>query len=126
MPMPMPARTALVAVAALAAVAFAAVRSSNAHTTVVLERGPPQREVTAAQAAATLARLSPPPGFRQVACRFHERYQKCVWTPRALPIDAQTIRYLAAVEHAKLFDALLTQCFRPHRLRGGLLLRTCS
>lgn len=130
--MSLPARTALLALAALAALAVAAVRITSAaeHKTVVAERAAPTREVTPAQAAATLAKLRAPPGFRHVTqCRFAEaRYaQRCFWTPRALEIDAHAVRRVSAFWGLPaLGGPLLSGCSGPHHWRGGLVLRHCS
>jgi len=126
------ARTTFLALAALAAVALAAVRITNAaeHKTIVTEPAAPTREVTAAQAAATLAKLRPPPGFRQVKqCRFPDRdfTQKCFWTPHALVIDAHAVSRMAAFWRSRAGGIpLLEGCSGPHHWRGGLVLRHCN
>jgi hypothetical protein len=95
----------------------------------VFERAGPRREVTAAQAAATLARLHAPAGFSEVSrCRFAERgsAQKCFWTARALPIDAPAIRRIVTFERARPWPAsLLAGCSGPHHWHQGLVLRAC-
>lgn len=93
-PMPLPVRTTLLALAALAAVGFAAVRITHAaeQKPVAVEQARPEREVTPAQAAATLAKLGPPPGFWQVQhCRFADRgfAEKCDPKPENL-LPAET------------------------------------
>jgi hypothetical protein len=130
--MPLSVRTALLAVAALAAVAFAAVRISSAHRTVEWEPEPARREVTPAQAAATLAKLGPPPGFRQVGCAFpiaaQEAFaQRCYLNPHALVLDPQTLRRISASWPARAgVVPLLDFCSGPHHWKGGLVLRHCS
>jgi hypothetical protein len=127
--MPLPVRTMLLAVATLAAVAFAAVRITSAaeHRTAGAAPSTPERQVTPAEAAATLAKLRPPPGFRQIKdCRFRETNQKCFWTPRALLIDDQTMHRVVAFEQAQPRPTLLDSgCFAPHRWRGALVVRSC-
>jgi hypothetical protein len=127
--MPVPVRTALLAVAALAAVAFAAVRITNAHTTIEREPEPPHREVTPAQAAATLAKLHAPPGFRQVTCHFADREfaQKCYLNPHALVLNTKTLLRLSATWPARAgVVELLDFCGGPHHWKYGLALRHCS
>jgi hypothetical protein len=130
-PMPLYVRTTLLAVAALAALALAAVRITHAaeHRSIV-EPPRPERSATPAQAAATLARLHAPPGFRQVAtCRFAEpaTAQKCFWTPRALVLDARTLERISASWPARAgVDPLLDFCSTPHRNRAGIVLGHCS
>jgi hypothetical protein len=127
--MPLPFRTALLAVAAFAALAFAAVRITNAHRTFEREPEAPRREVTPAQAAATLAKFHTPPGFRQVRdCRFalHEAAQKCFWTPRALAFDVNAANRMAAFWRLRaLGDPLIDGCYEPH-WKGGVVLRHCN
>jgi hypothetical protein len=66
-PVPLPLRTALLAAAATAATALAVVRITSAaeHRTLAGESAAPERSATPAQAAATLAKLHAPPGFRE-------------------------------------------------------------
>jgi hypothetical protein len=127
--MPLPVRTTLLAVAALAAVALAAVRITSAaeHRTTA-EPATPERKVTQAQAAATLAKLHAPPGFRQVTpCRFPEENQKCFWTPRALVIDVREAGRIAASEGTRAVGLpLISGCFGPSHLKGGLVHRHCA
>jgi hypothetical protein len=130
--MPLLTRTALLAVAALAAVGFAAVRITHAaeHRTIAVEPESPHREVAPAQAAATLAKLNTPPGFRQVRdCRFAERdsAQKCFWTPRALAIDVTAANRMAAFWRVRAGGIPgLDGCFAPHHWKGGMVLRHCN
>jgi pimeloyl-ACP methyl ester carboxylesterase len=128
----LPARTTLLALAALAAVAFASVRITRAALKPAkVEQTQPEREATPAQAAATLAKLHAPPGFRQVTtCRFPEaRFaQKCFWTPRTLVLDTQTLERVSATWPAQagadpLFDPCSTM---PHRNREGILWGHCN
>jgi hypothetical protein len=127
-----PVRTALLAVAAVAAVGVAAVRITSAaeHRTIVVESARPEREVTPAQAAATLAKLDTPPGFRQVRdCRFAQREftQKCFWIPHALELDAQSIGLMAAFWHVQAGGIpLLDGCYGPHHWPEGMVLSHCS
>jgi hypothetical protein len=130
--MPLPVRTTLLALAALAAVGFAAVRISHAaeQKPVDVEQARPEREVTPAQAATTLAKLGPPPGFRQVQhCRFADPdfAKKCFWTPRALDLDAPTLERISASWPARAgVDPLLDFCAGPHRHRAGIVMGYCS
>jgi hypothetical protein len=82
------------------------------------------------QAAATLSKLHAPPGFRQVkTCRFAEpQYsQKCFWTERVLPLDAQTLERISAYWPARAgVDPLLDFCSRSHRDRAGIAIGSCS
>lgn len=129
--MSLPVRTALLAVAALAALALAAVRISGAaeHKTMV-ESVEPQRSATPTQAAATLAKLPAPPGFRQVkSCRFPDSAvaEKCFWAPRALVLDAHTLERISATWPARAgVDPLLDFCIGHRRDRGGIVMGTCS
>jgi hypothetical protein len=131
-PMSLPLRTTLLAAAALAAVGFAAVRITHAaeQKPIVAEQARPEREVTPAQAAATLAKLGPPPGFRQVQhCRFADRgfAEKCFWTPRALDLDAATLERISVSWPARAgVDPLLDFCFGPHRHRAGIVMSHCT
>jgi hypothetical protein len=126
--MPLPVRTALLAVAALAAVGFAAVRITHAaeQRPVAVEQARPEREVTPAQAAATLAKLGPPPGFRQVkSCRFPDSgfAEKCFWTPRALDLDVPMLERISASWPARAgVDPLLDFYFAPHHYRAGIVI----
>jgi hypothetical protein len=130
--MPLPVRTALLAVAALAALALAAVRITSAadHKTIVVESAGPQRSATLAQAAATLAKLHAPPGFRQVkSCRFPDSAvaEKCFWTPRALVLDARTLERISASWPARAgVVPLLDFCSGPRRHRGGIVMGHCT
>jgi hypothetical protein len=130
--MPLPVRTTLLALTALAAVGFAAVRITHAAEPkpVAVEQARPEREVTPAQAAATLAKLGPPPGFRQVQhCRFADRgfAEKCFWTPRALDLDVPTPERISASWPARAgVDPLLDFCFGPHRDRAGIVMGHCT
>lgn len=131
--MPLPVRTALLAVAALAALALAAVRITSAaeHKTIAVESAEPQRSATPAQAAATLAKLNAPAGFRQVkSCRFRNPVvvaEKCFWTPRALALDAQTLARISASWSARAgVVPLLDSCFGPRHHRGGIVVGHCN
>jgi len=131
--MPLPVRTALLAVAALAALALAAVRITSAaeHRTIAAESAEPRRSATPAQAAATLAKLNAPAGFRQVkSCRFPDSVvvaEKCFWTPRALALDAQTLERISASWPARAgVVPLLDFCFGPRHDRGGIVVGQCS
>ncbi len=123
-------RTTLLAVAALVAVGFATVRITRAAEQKPTEMERPTREVTPAQAAATLAKLHPPPGFRQVTtCRFAEprTARKCFWTPRALVLDARTLERISAFWPARAgVDPLLDLCSTSHRNRAGIVLGHCT
>ena len=127
--MPLTIRTTLVAVAALAAIAFAAVRITRAaeHRTTA-ETATPQREVTPAQAAATLSKLRPPPGFRPITpCRFPERNQECFWTPRALNIYLAEAERIAAAEGTRAVGLPgISGCFGSTHPKGGVVLRACA
>lgn len=118
----------LLALAALAALGFAAVRITHAAEQKPV--GQPEREVTPAQAAATLAKLSPPAGFRQVQhCRFADRgvTEKCFWTPRTLDLEVPTLERISASWPARAgVDPLLDFCFGPHRDRAGIVMGHCS
>jgi hypothetical protein len=131
--MSLPVRTALLAVAALAALALAAVRITSVaeHGTIAVEPAEPHRSATPAQAAATLAKLNAPAGFRHVkSCRFPDPVvvaEKCFWTPRALVLDAQTLERLSASWPARAgVVSVLDGCSGPHRDRGGIVLGYCS
>jgi hypothetical protein len=129
---PLPVRTTLLALAALAAVGFATVRITWAaeQKPTEVEQPLPEREVTSAQAAVTLAKLHAPPGFRQVAtCRFVEPRlaQKCFWTPSTLVLDARTRERISASWPAKAsVDPLIDFCSRPHHNRAGIVLGFCN
>src|SRR5271157_586304 len=131
--MSLPLRTALLAAAALAAVGFAAVRITHASEqkpVEVEEPARPERSATPAQAAATLAKLHAPPGFRQVnSCRFPfgTGAEECFWTPRALALDARTLERISASWPARAgVDTLLDFCSRPHHHRGGIVMGHCN
>jgi hypothetical protein len=131
--MRLPVRTALLAVAALAALALAAVRITGAaeHKTIVVESAEPQRSATPAQAAATLAKLHAPPGFGQVkSCRFTDSAviaEKCFWTPRTLVLDARALERISASWPARAgVLPLLDFCFGPRHDRGGIVVGHCS
>ena len=130
--MPLPVRTALLAVAAFAALALAAVRITSAaeQKPVAVEQAQPEREVTPAQAATTLAKLGPPPGFRQVQhCRFADRgfAEKCFWTPRALDLDVPTLERISASWPARAgVVPLLDFCLGPHHDRAGIVMGHCT
>jgi hypothetical protein len=130
--MPLPVRTALLAVAALAALALAAVRITSAaeHKIIVAESAGPERSATPAQAAATLAKLHAPPGFRQVkSCRFRDSAvaEKCFWTPRALVLDAQTLERISASWPARAgVVPLLDFCSGPRHIREGIVMAHCN
>jgi hypothetical protein len=129
--MPVPIRTALLTVAALAAVGIAAARITSAaeHRSFAAE-STPHREVTPDQAAATLARFAPPPGFRPVRqCRFQDASfaAKCFWTPRALPIDAPAVRRLSRSWGLQaLGRPFLDGCSGPRDWREGMVIRHCN
>jgi len=131
-PMPLPVRTTLLALAALAAVGLAAVRITHAaeQKPVAVEQAEPEREVTPAQAAATLAKLGPPPGFRRVQhCRLADRgvAEKCFWTPRALDLNARTLERISASWPARAgVVPLLDSCFGPRHHRGGIVMGFCN
>jgi hypothetical protein len=128
----LPVRIALLALAALTAVGFAAVRITDAaeQKPIAVEHAGPEREVTPAQAAATLAKLGPPPGFRQVQqCRFADRgfAEKCFWTPRTLDLDVPTLERISASWPARAdVDPLLDFCFGHHRDRAGIVMGHCT
>jgi hypothetical protein len=130
--MPLPVRTALLAVAVLTALALAAVRITSAaeHKTIAAESAEPQRSATPAQAAATLAKLHAPPGFRQVkSCRFPfgAVAEKCFWTPRALVLDAHTLEQISASWPARAgVVPLLDGCFGPRTDRAGIVKSHCN
>jgi hypothetical protein len=130
--MPLPKRTALLAVAAVAALALAAVRITSAaeHTTIVVESAEPQRSATPAQAAATLAKLHAPPGFRQVKdCRFPDSAiaEKCFWTPRALVLDAQTLERISAAWPARAgVVPFLDVCSSSRHHRRRIVIGRCN
>jgi hypothetical protein len=130
--MPLPLRTTLLAAAALAAVGFAAVRITHAaeQKPVAVEQAGPERSATPAQAAATLAKLYAPPGFRQVkSCRFPfgAVAEKCFWNPRALVLDARTLERISASWPARAgVDPLLDFCSGPHHDRGGIVMGHCN
>jgi hypothetical protein len=130
--MSLPLRTALLAAAALAAAGFAAVRITHAaeQKPVAVEQARPERSATPAQAAATLAKLHVPPGFRQVKpCRFAERgaAEKCFWTPRALDLDAHKLERISAVWPARAgVNPLLDGCFRPRHHKAGIVMGHCN
>jgi hypothetical protein len=121
-------RTALLAVAALAAVGLAAVRITNAaeHRTIVVESAGPERSATPAQAAATLAKLHAPPGFGEVAhCRFADptAAEKCFWSPRALVLDGRHAQRISDSWPARAgYDPLLDFFFGPHRDKAGIVM----
>lgn len=123
-------RTALFALAALGAVAFATVRITRAAEQKSTEQAPVERGVTPAQAAVTLAKLHAPSGFRQVAtCRFAEpRFaQKCFWTPHSLMLDARTLARVSASWPARAgVDPLIDFCSTPHRSRAGIVRGHCN
>jgi hypothetical protein len=128
----LPVRTALLAVAALAALALAAVRITSAaeHKTIAVESAIPRRSATPAQAAATLAKLHAPPGFRQVkSCRFPDSdvAEKCFWTPRVLVLDAHTLERISASWPARAgVLPLLDSCFSPRHHRAGMVMGHCN
>jgi hypothetical protein len=131
--MPLPVRTALLAVAALAALALAAVRITSAaeRRAIVVESAEPQRSATPAQAAATLAKLKAPAGFRQVkSCRFPNPVvvaEKCFWAPRALVLDTQTLERISASWPARAgVVPFLDFCFGPRHHRGGIVAGHCT
>jgi hypothetical protein len=126
--MPLPVRAALLAVAALAALAFAAVRITSAADHRTTEQESPKREVTAPQAAATLAKLQAPPGFREIApCRFPQQYQKCFWTPHALDVDVPEAERIAAAQHTRAVGIpLISGCHGSLHPKGGIVLRACA
>jgi hypothetical protein len=131
-PMPLPVRTALLAVAALAALALAAVRITHAaeQKPIAVEQARPERSATPAQAAATLAKLHAPPGFRQVkSCRFPfgTGAEKCFWTPRALVLNAKTLERISASWPARAgVDPLLDFCSAPHHHPAGIVMGHCN
>ena len=114
----------------MAAIGIATVRITIAagHRTVVYEPARPEREVTPAQAAATLAKLRPPVGFRQITpCRFPEGNQKCFWTPRVLVLDIQEAERIAAAEGTRAVGIpLVSGCYGGHRSRAGVVIRGCA
>jgi hypothetical protein len=129
----LPLRTALLAAAALAALGFAAVRITHAAEQKPVEvepARPVERSATPAQAAATLAKLHAPPGFRRVKpCRFAEKgtAEKCFLTPRALALNAHTAERISAAWPARAgVDPLLDFCFRPHQDRQGIVKSHCN
>jgi hypothetical protein len=130
--MPLPMRTALLAVAALAALALAAVRITSAaeQKNIAVESAGPRRNATPAQAAATLSRLHAPPGFRQVKnCRFpvSAAAEKCFWTPRALVLDTQTLERISASWPARAgVVTLLDGCFGSRLHKGGIVMGHCT
>jgi hypothetical protein len=126
--MPIWTRTALLAVAALGAVALAAVRITSAaeHKTIVVEEAPRVREVTLAQAAATLTKLHPPPGFRVRACHERADADKCFWTPRVFAVGTRTMRRIVVFERARPSSGPLDGCLPAHHYRAGLVLRACA
>lgn len=131
--MALPLRTALLAAAALAALGFAAVRITHAAEQKPVEVEPArpiERSATPAQAAAALAKLHAPPGFRQVEpCRFAEKgaAEKCFWTPSALDLDAHTLERISAAWPARAgVNPLLDGCFRPRHHIAGIVMGHCT
>jgi hypothetical protein len=129
--MPLSVRTALLAVAALAALALAAVRITHAsEPKAVNEPTGRERSATPAQAAATLAKLHAPPGFRLLkSCRVPDGSvaEKCFWAPRALTIDGREAQRISDSWPARAgYDPLLDFCFGPHRLKGGIVMGHCN
>jgi len=129
---PLPVRTALLAIAALAALALAAVRITHAaeHTSTVAESRRPERSATPAEAAATLAALHAPRGFRPVtSCRFAESgvTEKCFWTPRVLDLDAHKLERIAAAWQPRAgVVSDIDSCSGPRRHRAGIVMGHCS
>jgi hypothetical protein len=130
--MPLRARTVVLAVAALGAVAFATVRIARAaeQNPTVAEQTRPEREATPGQAAATLAMLHSPPGFRRVTkCRFAEAgaAEKCFWSPRGLVLDARTLERVSASWPARAgMRPNIDGCYGPHRAPSGIVLGHCN
>jgi len=90
--MPLPIRAVVLAVAALATLGVAVLRSVNAanHVSFVSVADEPlEYGATAAQQSATLARLHAPPGFERVPCR-HDAVSEstaCFHSARTLALD---------------------------------------
>jgi hypothetical protein len=128
--MPLPVRTALLALAALGLAAVRITSAAEHKTVVVQESAGPERSATPTQAAATLAKLHAPPGFRQVkSCRFpfSAVAEKCFWTPRALVLDARTLERISASWPARAgVVPLLDFCFGRRHHRGGIVMGHCS
>lgn len=131
--MPLPARTALLAVAVIAALAFAAVRITHAakHTTPAAARAPrAERSGPHGEAATTLAGFHAPPGFRRVEpCRFAERgtAEECFWTPRVLALGVGWLQRISASWPARVQPVPPgATCGRPRGHALGIVMRHCS
>lgn len=131
--MVLPLRTALLAAAAVAALGFAVVRITHAAEQQPVEvepTRPVERSATPTQAAATLAKLHAPPGFRQIEpCRLAEKgaAEKCFWTPRALALNVHAAARISAVWPARAgVDPLLDFCPRAHHDRHGIMRGLCT
>jgi hypothetical protein len=124
-------QTGLLAAAALASIAVAGVRIAGAagHEPGGLGMQIRAYGTTPALAAAALAKLHTPSGFRPSRCIGHEPDSMCFSRSRSTPLDHATMRRLVAsfgVRSYSVFGVDPIECFRTkHFKKPRLTLQAC-
>jgi hypothetical protein len=123
-PVPVSIRTALLAVAALAAVGVAVARSVSAGSSSAFRSGAEHAEIYGAsptEAAATLGRLRPPSGFEQARCRRPTSGEQamCFHQTRAVLLSEAAWAKLVDATSAKVQRSQVPpfRCFGPKQRR---------
>lgn len=121
-------QTGVLAVAALAALAVAGLRiggAAAAHRPAGLDKQVRVYGTTPTLAAATLAKLRTPSGFRPSRCVYYrEANSACFSRSRSIPLDDATMRRLVAALGARpysLYGRDPTACFRARHFKTARL-----
>lgn len=131
MVMPQRVQAGLLAAAVLASIAVAGVRIAGAagHRASALDEETHAYATATALAAATLAKLRTPPGFRASRCISPSPGFECFSRSRSMPLSRATMGRLAAsfrVKRYSVFGGDPIACFRTnHFKKPRLMLQIC-